>query len=192
MAPKSKRAWQRMLSGRRLNLLDPSPLDIEIEDIAHGLSRVSRWNGQTFGPWPYSVAQHCVLVVQLLEASDHQTQLAGLLHDAPEYVMGDIISPFKAAIGTDYTILEDKLLQAVHTRFGLPAVLSKTQTKKVKKADTTSAALEAQQLAGFSAAEVEQYFKPPANTPNIHIHPLSPDAAKQEYLLIFEKLTRRD
>jgi len=56
------RAWQRMLSGRRLDLLNPSPLDIEIEDIAHGLARVARWNGQTTGDHAFSVAEHCLLV----------------------------------------------------------------------------------------------------------------------------------
>ena len=54
-----------MLSGRRLDLLDPSPFDIEIEDIAHGLSRVSRWNGQTLGEHSFSVAQHSVLVLDI-------------------------------------------------------------------------------------------------------------------------------
>ena len=65
MADKAPRAWQRMLSGRRLDLLDPSPLDVEIEDIAHGLSRVARWNGQTSGDWAFSVAQHSLVVEEI-------------------------------------------------------------------------------------------------------------------------------
>jgi hypothetical protein len=97
------RAWQRMLSGRRLDLLDPSPLDIEIEDIAHGLARVARWNGQTHGAHIFSVAQHTLLVEAVLRQQtprvDHRIRLAAMLHDAPEYVIGDMISPFKAVIG---------------------------------------------------------------------------------------------
>ena len=121
------RAWQRMLSGRRLDLLDPSPLDIEIEDIAHGLAFVARWNGQTRGDWPYSVAEHALLVERLMGVADPALapawRLAGLLHDAPEYVIGDMISPVKAALGPGYAGLDERLTTAVHRRFGLPAVL---------------------------------------------------------------------
>src|SRR5438046_9150986 len=100
------RAWQRMLSGRRLDLLDPSPLDVELSDIAHGLARVARWNGQTKGDYPFSVAQHSVFVLEIFSAmhpdSNAKARLYALLHDAPEYVMGDIISPVKAAMGGNY------------------------------------------------------------------------------------------
>src|SRR5262249_42066111 len=126
------RAWQRMLSGRRLDLLDPSPFDIEIEDIAHGLARVARWNGQTFGDHAFSVAQHCMLVedvvAQLKPGVAQRWRLAALLHDAPEYVVGDLISPFKAAVGIDYKAFENKLLAAIHVRFGLPAQLPEETT----------------------------------------------------------------
>ncbi len=157
-----KRAWQRMLSGRRLDLLDPSPLDIEIEDIAHGLARVARWNGQTHGDHAFSVAQHSVLVEQLFghwmpKASKPQ-RLAALLHDAPEYVVGDMISPFKAALGMDYKAFENRLLAAIHRRFGLPASLDAQLLDLIKQADKTSAYLEAIQLAGFSVAEARKFF----------------------------------
>ena len=125
--PASSRVWQRMLSGRRLDLLDPSPLDVEIADIAHGLARVARWNGQTIGTHIFSVAQHTLLVEAVLRAQmprvDHRIRLAVLLHDAPEYVIGDMISPFKAVIGGSYKAVEKRLLTAIHIRFGLPAAL---------------------------------------------------------------------
>ena len=154
---KAPRAWQRMLSGRRLDLLDPSPLDIEIEDIAHGLARVARWNGQTEGDWAFTVAQHSVLVeeivTQLVPEIDVKWRLVALLHDAPEYVIGDMISPFKSAIGADFRKFEDKLEAAIHIRYGLPASTPQKIHKLIKKADRASAWLEATQLAGFSKTE---------------------------------------
>ena len=110
---KQPRAWQRMLSGRRLDLLDPTPLDIEIEDIAHGLAFVARWNGQTQGDFAYSVAEHSLLVEmiyhRLCPGSPVKWRLAALLHDAPEYVIGDMISPVKAAMGAGYGDLDERL-----------------------------------------------------------------------------------
>jgi uncharacterized protein len=159
------RAWQRMLSGRRLDLLDPSPLDIEVEDIAHGLARVARWNGQTLGDHAFSVAQHCVLVADLyrhLQPGAEQAHLLmALLHDAPEYVIGDMISPFKAAIGIDYKAFELRLLSAIHLRFGLPAATPMYVQKAIKQADGVAAFLEATQLAGFTLPEAETIFGRP-------------------------------
>ncbi len=159
------RAWQRMLSGRRLDLLNPSPLDIEIEDIAHGLARVARWNGQTKGEHAFSVAQHCLLVCDLCvhfnSTLDQRWQLASLLHDAAEYVIGDLISPFKAAIGLNYKAFENRLLDAVHIRFGLPAAIPDHVAKLIKRADRASAFLEATQLAGFEDREAAQIFSRP-------------------------------
>ncbi|MCB2128693.1 MAG: HD family hydrolase [Rhodobacteraceae bacterium] len=159
---KPVRAWQRMLSGRRLDLLDPTPMDIEIDDIAHGLAFVARWNGQTIGNWPYSVAEHSLLVEQIFSEAnggiDPKWRLAALLHDAPEYVIGDMISPVKAAIGPGYGALDDRLSAAVHLRFGIPAVLPVAIKKKIKEADRVSAWLEAIQIAGFSRAEADRYF----------------------------------
>lgn len=161
----SARAWQRMLSGRRLDLLNPSPLDIEIEDIAHGLARVARWNGQTLGAHAFSVAEHCLLVETIAGALspslDHSLRLAALLHDAPEYVIGDLISPFKAALSLDYRAFEAKLLAAIHIRFGLPAELPSEVTKLIKRADKIAAYYEATALAGFSVEEGRRFFGQP-------------------------------
>ena len=164
-----KRAWQRMLSGRRLDLLDPSPQDIEIEDIAHGLARVARWNGQTVGPHAFSVAQHSLLVDDIAAACNPgwpvKWRLAALLHDAPEYVVGDLISPFKTAIGLDYKALELRLLAAIHERFGLPRDLPDTVKGEIKFCDRIAAFYEATGLAGFSLDEAITYFGKPENLP---------------------------
>ena len=161
----SVRAWQRMLSGRRLDLLDPSPLDVEIEDIAHGLAFVARWNGQTRGEFPYSVAEHSLLVEEifgrLVPGAEARWRLAALLHDAPEYVIGDMISPVKAAVGPGYAALDARLARAVHVRFGLPTELPKLVKAQVKRADRISAWLEAVHLAGFEAAEADRFFGAP-------------------------------
>ena len=162
---KAPRAWQRMLSGRRLDLLDPTPLDIEVEDIAHGLAFVARWNGQTWGDFPYSVAEHSLLVEELFgrlqPAAPVRWRLAALLHDAPEYVIGDMISPVKAAVGPAYGALDDRLTEAVHIRFGLPAQIPLAVKRQIKRADRLSAWLEATQIAGFSASESNKFFGRP-------------------------------
>lgn len=161
---KQPRAWQRMLSGRRLDLLDPTPVDIEIEDIAHGLAFVARWNGQTRGDWPYSVAEHSLLVEEIFTRQTGEIakwRLAALLHDAPEYVIGDMISPVKAAVGPSYGELDLRLTAAVHLRFGLPAVLPVVIKKAIKSADRISAWLEAVQIAGFTGAEADKLFGRP-------------------------------
>ncbi|AZO70700.1 MULTISPECIES: HD family hydrolase [unclassified Mesorhizobium] len=159
------RAWQRMLSGRRLDLLDPSPLDIEIADIAHGLARVARWNGQTSGDHAFSVAQHSLLVEalygDLVPTASAEARLAALLHDAPEYVIGDMISPFKSVMGGSYKDCELRLQRAIHLRFALPAELGATLRKDIKRADQIAAYYEATLLAGFSTAEATEYFGRP-------------------------------
>src|SRR3954466_5138472 len=158
----STRAWQRMLSGRRLDLLDPSPLDIEISDIAHGLARVARWNGQTSGAHIFSVAQHTLLVDFVMRTQtpdiEDRLRLAALLHDAPEYVIGDMISPFKAALGDGYKSIEKRLLAAIHIRFSLPPQLAPAIEKQIKAADRGAAYLEATRLAGFSESEAKRLF----------------------------------
>jgi 5'-deoxynucleotidase YfbR-like HD superfamily hydrolase len=169
-ATRAMRAWQRMLSGRRLDLLDPSPKDIEIEDIAHGLARVARWNGQTVGDHAFSVAQHALLVEEIAVALHpdltRRWRLAALLHDAPEYVIGDLISPFKAAIGLDYKAFEMKLLEAIHRRFGLPASMPDRIMMAIKAADRVAAYFEATQLAGFTEVEANRYFGAPRGLPD--------------------------
>jgi len=163
---KQPRAWQRMLSGRRLDLLDPTPVDIEIEDIAHGLAFVARWNGQTEGDFAYSVAEHSLLVEQIfgriVPDAPVKWHLAALLHDAPEYVIGDMISPVKAAVGPGYGALDERLAAAVHIRFGLPAQIPVSVKKQIKKADRVSAWLEATQIAGFTVKEADKFFGEPA------------------------------
>ena len=191
------RAWQRMLSGRRLDLLDPSPLDIEMADIAHGLARVARWNGQTVGAHIFSVAQHSLLVEMIARQSarlDRRSRLAVLLHDAPEYVIGDMITPFKAVLGSSYKAVEARLLAAIHLRFGLPATLPDALVVLIKTADRAAAHLEATRLAGFSATEAAQFFgRPPKFSAVIERDYLTPwpaDVAEARYLERFTKLIR--
>jgi 5'-deoxynucleotidase YfbR-like HD superfamily hydrolase len=175
-----------MLSGRRLDLLDPSPMDIEIEDIAHGLARVARWNGQTLGDHPFSVAQHSVVVEEIVAhihpGIEARWRLAALLHDAPEYVIGDMISPFKAALGIDYRSFEDRLESAVHIRFGLPARTPAAIKALIKQADRACAYFEATQLAGFEHAEALKLFGRPPPGYQLEIEPWAPTTAQERYL----------
>jgi uncharacterized protein len=190
------RVWQRMLSGRRLDLIDPSPLDIEIADIAHGLARVARWNGQTSGAHIFSVAQHTLLVEAVMRAHapriDTKLRLAALLHDAPEYVIGDMISPFKAVLGGDYKLVEKRLLSAIHIRFGLPAELAADITAQIKNADRGAAYLEATMLAGFSEAEAKRLFgRDPGLSDSVrddYLTPWSAAKAEKRFLARFNSL----
>ena len=192
----SSRVWQRMLSGRRLDLLDPSPLDIEIADIAHGLARVARWNGQTSGAHIFSVAQHTLLVEAVMREQaprvDASVRLAALLHDAPEYVIGDMISPFKAVLGGDYKAVEKRLLSAIHLRFGLPAVLDPQVERQIKDADRGAAYLEATQLAGFAQAEAKRLFGRDPGLPKVtredYLTPWTAAKAEKRFLAGFARL----
>jgi 5'-deoxynucleotidase YfbR-like HD superfamily hydrolase len=181
-----------MLSGRRLDLLDPSPLDIEIEDIAQGLARVARWNGQTAGEHPFSVAQHSMVVEELTAhlkpGLEPRWRMAALLHDAPEYVIGDMISPFKAALGVDYRAFEDRLERAIHMRFGLPAKTPAEIKSLIKQADRISAYYEAVRLAGFTPTEAAKLFGKPPDDYLPHVEPLSTAAAQERYLARFHLL----
>jgi len=186
MAPQP-RAWQRMLSGRRLDLLDPTPMDIEIEDIAHGLAFVARWNGQTIGDYAYSVAEHSLLVEQIYALIQPKApirwRLAALLHDAPEYVIGDMISPVKSAVGPGYGELDLRLTAAIHIRFGLPAAIPVAVKKQIKIADKISAWLEATQIAGFTVSEADKLFGKPAPDiiKGLRIHLRPPLAVRQDF-----------
>jgi len=190
------RAWQRMLSGRRLDLVNPSPLDIEIDDIAHGLSRLARWNGQTYGEWPFSVAQHCLLVEhiagRLRTTTPKRWRLAILLHDAPEYVLGDLISPFKAAMESDYKQLEDRLGTAILLRFGLPGELPPWVSRLCKRADRAAAFMEGTELAGFDPDEAKQIFSRPRGLRHLRagadLAPCPPQEAKRRFLARFAEL----
>ena len=185
-----------MLSGRRLDLLDPSPLDVEIEDIAHGLARVARWNGQTIGANIFSVAQHTLLVEEVARRRfgepDRRLALALMLHDAPEYVIGDMITPFKAVIGDTYKAVEKRLLTAIHLRFGLPPELPSDVRRVIKAADAGAAFLEATQLAGFSPSEARRFFgaRPalPATVERDYMTPWPAPTAEQRFLECFGRI----
>jgi len=192
------RAWQRMLSGRRLDLLDPSPLDIEVEDIAHGLARVARWNGQTVGDHAMSVAQHALVVEDIAAVRnpswDANWRLAALLHDSAEYVVGDLISPFKNAIGLDYKAFETRLLEAIHRRFGLPKTLPQTVAAEIKTADRIAAYFEATALAGFGEDEALEFFGTPKKINAVKraelaaLEALSARVAQRAFLAKFSQL----
>jgi 5'-deoxynucleotidase YfbR-like HD superfamily hydrolase len=197
----TSRPWQRMLSGRRLDLLDPSPLDVEIDDIAHGLARVARWNGQTKGAHAFSVAQHTLIVDDILVKIAPEVgatgRLAGLLHDAPEYVIGDLISPFKALLGGDYRAVEARLLAAIHLRFGLPAALAPALTATIKAADRIAAYHEAIHLACFSQSEALRYFGRPGKgrgdgiaASALDLAPWPAAAAERRFLKRFRAVAR--
>ena len=185
------RAWQRMLSGRRLDLLDPSPLDIEIDDIAHGLARVARWNGQTVGANAFSVAQHTLLVEEIARTTAPELaadgRLAVMLHDAPEYVIGDMISPFKALIAGDYRDVEQRLLAAIHRRFGVKSPLSAKLVARIKTADQIAAYYEATRLAGFSEKEALRFFGRPqgVDPDKLDLKPWPAKVAERRFLARF-------
>ncbi len=188
MTGKEPRAWQRMLSGRRLDLLNPSPLDVELDDIAHGLARVARWNGQTHGDHAFSVAQHSMLVediMRLLRPSLSATdRLFALLHDAPEYVIGDMISPFKTVVGGAYKDVEQRLEAAIHLRVSLPPHPPEKLKKEIKKADTIAAYFEATELAGFNTEEAATFFGRPSGITldQLNLTPLPTKQAQFTYL----------
>jgi 5'-deoxynucleotidase YfbR-like HD superfamily hydrolase len=189
------RAWQRMISGRRLDLLDPSPFDVEIEDIAHGLARVARWNGQTHGDHAFSVAEHSVVVLRILDhlypKLEPKWRLAAILHDASEYVIGDMISPFKAALGVNYREFEDRLERAIHLRFGLPPKLPVEVKRKIKRADVICAYFEATQIAGFSVEESKKFFGHPPADLEVSIEPKPVKHAQTLFLDVFAETLKQ-
>lgn len=202
MSAHKPRVWQRMLSGRRLDLVDPSPLDIEIEDIAHGLARVARWNGQTPGPHAFSVAQHSVLVEAIFSGPNGSftvtndpvsaaDSLAALLHDAPEYVIGDMISPFKSLVGGEYRVIEARLLEAIHIRFGLAPERSPKLVEAIKQADRIAAYFEAVGLAGFDVVEAESFFGRPSgfSLARLSVDPWPTAEAEQRFTQRFQSLS---
>jgi 5'-deoxynucleotidase YfbR-like HD superfamily hydrolase len=190
------RAWQRMLSGRRLDLLDPSPLDVEIDDIAHGLARVPRWNGQTKGAHIFSVAQHSLVVEEISRVLKpdlaDRWRRAILLHDAPEYVVADLISPYKNILGGEYKKIEARLMRAVHIRFGLPPDLPEVHRRLLKRADQAAAYMEATTLAGFDKKEALKFFGKPVGIPaNLDLTPWPADKAEKRFLARFNALRER-
>ena len=188
------RVWQRMLSGRRLDLIDPSPVDIEVDDIAHGLARVARWNGQTLGDHAFSVAQHSVVVESVCTVLEPRLkpseQLMALHHDAAEYVIGDMISPFKAVLGDSYKEIENRLTETIHIRFGLPARMSASLKRLIKRADHICAWYEATQLAGFSETEADRFFGSPPRTIELKLSPEAPTLAQKSFIARHETLLK--
>ena len=191
-----ERAWQKMLSGRRLDVIDPSPLDIEIGDIAHGLAFQARWNGQTQGDFVFSVANHSILVWNIFSIEnpkiEKKWQLVSLLHDAPEYVIGDLISPVKKEVGSSYINLEKKLQEAIHIRFGLPALVPNKIKSKIKIADRKAAWIEATKIAGFNKKEANKIFLEPDEKilRKCKIVLKNPLKSREEFLNIYKDLDK--
>ena len=189
---KNERVWQRMLSGRKLDILSPSPIDIEIKDIALGLSRVARWNGQTVGEYSYSVAQHSLLVEKIFTQNfrnfTKDWRLAALLHDAPEYVIGDLITPFKYALNNGYRLVEKKIMEAIYSRYGLPSQLPSIVENAIKTADKAAAWIEAVQIAGYNEDQALQIMIKPELSLNFEIKNETPKLSNKKFLLKFNQL----
>jgi hypothetical protein len=152
------RAWVRLPSGRRLDLLAPTPFDWTDEDLAIGLSRTFRWGGHSVWPAPLSVAQHSLAVLALRRAARPAATRIGLrrelLHDAEEGLTNfDCISPLKPFLGAGFLALQQRLSAAVATRYALPA-WEEEERRLHKKLDIAMAAAEAVHVAGWSRAEV--------------------------------------
>jgi 5'-nucleotidase len=142
------------------------------------------------------VAQHTLLVEAVMREQtprvDVSFRLAALLHDAPEYVIGDMISPFKTVLGGDYKAVEKRLLAAIHIRFGLPPVLAPEIVRQIKDADRGAAYLEATELAGFAEAEAKRLFGrdpglPPASVRD-YLTPWTAAKAEKRFLARFRTL----
>jgi 5'-deoxynucleotidase YfbR-like HD superfamily hydrolase len=156
------RVFQRMRSGRRLHLLDPSPVDVEISDAIYGISRQMRWNGQTTGEVGFTVAQHSVTVEAIFTAmvwpkAPVEARLAALVHDLAEWVLSDLSTPVKAVIkAAGYGELEQRVDRAIRLRIGLPAVLPEAWIDPLKRADRIAGVTEAVRLAGWSEADARR------------------------------------
>ncbi|HZX28156.1 MAG TPA: phosphohydrolase [Telluria sp.] len=201
------RAWVRMPSGRRLDLLDPTPFDWDDEDLALGLARTFRWGGHSAWPQPLSVAQHSIAVLYLRRRLTPgplpaKAELRELLHDAEEGLLGfDAISVIKPFLGEQFRALTQRLEHAVFVRYGLPA-WTRAEHALHKRADRLAAASEAVHVAGWSAAEVRSTLKitiePLAEDPLVATYGGTPwepwparDAAER-FMAELEALKRRD
>ena len=200
------RAWVRLLSGKRLDLLDPTPFDWEDKDLALGLARTYRWGGHSAWPLPLSVAQHSLFVLCLRRlwfpaARDPRADLRELLHDADEGLLGfDCISVLKPFLGDAYRQLTTRLAAVIALRYNLPAWTTKEQ-RSHKKADRIAAASEAVHVVGWTEAEVRNVlhipFKPLAKDPLVDIYggapwePWPPQLAAERFLAELETLTAR-
>jgi uncharacterized protein len=158
------RAWVRLPSGKRLDLLNPTPFDWEDEDLALGLARTYRWGGHSAWPLPLSVAQHSLLVLALHRRRAHSAanapaELRELLHDADEGLLGfDCLSPVKPILGQAYRTLTERLEKAIALRYGLPPWTA-AEKKAHKQADQLAAASEAVHVAGWAESEVRRTLR---------------------------------
>jgi uncharacterized protein len=199
------RAWVRLLSGKRLDLLNPTPFDWEDEDLALGLARTYRWGGHSAWPLPLSVAQHSLFVLQLRrqrfpDAKDARADLRELLHDADEGLLGfDSISPLKPFLGEAYHDLVARLQTAIGVRYGLPAWTAK-EKRIHKEADRIAAATEAVRVVGWTLDEVHRVlripFEPLTQDPLEPVYggkafaPWPPQLAAERFLAELQALTR--
>lgn len=169
--------WIQTYTGQKFYPLDPNPENIVIEDIAHSLSLLCRFNGhcREF----YSVAEHSVRVSQLVP---DELSLWGLLHDAAEAYVSDMPKPVKIQI-PDFSEHEEKLLKVIANRFDL----SYPMPLEIKEADEIMLATEKRDLMDTAPESWGLRYKP-------HLDPievLSPSEAKQHFLERFQELTAK-
>ena len=132
------------ITGQEVNLGNPRSTTHHIAAVAHSLSLINRFNGHTCRP--YSVAEHSLLVCELVEQAGHgvHAQLAALMHDAHEYVVGDVATPLKPYL-TGWYGLEHAWAESLRTCMGLRAVPPK-EFAAIKRADLIALATEKRDL----------------------------------------------
>lgn len=172
-------AWIQTYTGKQLHILNPKPEEICLRDIAHALSLMCRYNGHIQGHVAYSVAQHCVLVSNHCNPED---ALYGLLHDASEFAMADIVSPFKRSPQMEnYRYYENQLQSMVYRKFGLDS----KEPPSVKYSDQLILSTEA---VSFLHQPLHPEWKLPYEPLPFKILPSSPQEAEQLFLNRFKEL----
>lgn len=200
------RAWVRLPSGKRLDLLNPTPFDWDDEDLAIGLARTYRWGGHSAWPLPLSVAQHSLTVLALRRNAEPtglaaHAELRELLHDADEGLLGfDPLSVIKPFLGDGFHELAGRLQNVVFQRYGIQ-YWNPAEKEAHKHADRVAAASEAVHVAGWSADEVKQVlkisFRPVKTDPLIVIYggtpwePWAPDVAAERFLKELQRIQKR-
>ncbi len=198
------RAWVRLPSGKRLDLLHPTPFDWDDADLAVGLARTYRWGGHSAWPLPLSVAQHSLLVLAMHRQGARRTDPAAehreLLHDADEGLLGfDCISVVKPFLGASFRALTADLQRAVALRYGIKA-FAPAERKAHKRADRVAAASEAVHVVGWTREEVRTTlripFEPLADDPLVAVYggtawePWPPTLAADRFLTELQGLCR--